>query len=58
MGNGYDMTETSYIKDGTARLVVEMVKREWPQQWPNFLAELTDLAKTGKEYQIEVMCDT
>lgn len=54
MSVGYDMNETSYIKDGTARLVVEMVKREWPQQWPSFLQDLTDLAKNGKEYQIEV----
>lgn len=55
MCNAHDMAETTYIKDGTARLVVEMVKREWPQQWPNFLAELTDLAKNGREYQIEVV---
>lgn len=54
MENGTDMNDPSYIKDGTARLVVEMVKREWPQQWPNFLQELTNLAQKGKEYQIEV----
>lgn len=54
MGSGTDMNEPSYIKDGTARLVVEMVKREWPQQWPNFLQELTDLSQCGKEYQTEV----
>lgn len=54
MSSGCDMNETSYIKDGTARLVVEMVKREWPQQWPNFLQELTDLSKDGQEYQTEV----
>lgn len=54
MGSGTDMNDPTYIKDGIARLVVEMVKREWPQQWPNFLQELTDLAQVGKEYQIEV----
>lgn len=55
MGSGTDMNEPSYIKDGTARLVVEMVKREWPQQWPNFLQELTDLSQCGKEYQTELV---
>jgi exportin-5 len=54
MGSGTDMNDPTYIKDGIARLVVEMVKREWPQQWPTFLQELTDLAQVGKEYQIEV----
>lgn len=31
--------ESSFNKDGIARLVVEMVKREWPQQvsFPFFL---------------------
>ena len=52
MGSGTELN--MYIKDGIARLVVEMVKREWPQQWPNFLQELTDLAQVGQEYQIEV----
>ena len=52
MGSGTELN--MYIKDGIARLVVEMVKREWPQQWPNFLQELTGLAQVGQEYQIEV----
>lgn len=54
MSTGFNMAEPSYIKDGTAKLVVEMVKREWPQQWPTFLQELTSLATRGNEYQIEV----
>lgn len=53
MNTGFNMAEASYVKDGTAKLVVEMVKREWPQQWPNFLQELTTLATRGNEYQIE-----
>lgn len=44
----------SFIKDGLARLVVEMVKREWPQQWPTFLPELIQLAQSGNTFQIEV----
>ena len=27
----------TFIKDATARLVVEIAKREWPQQWPTML---------------------
>ena len=27
----------AFIKDATARLVVEIAKREWPQQWPTML---------------------
>lgn len=30
-----------------SRLVVEMMKREWPQQWPTLLEELHTLSKRG-----------
>lgn len=30
-----------------SRLVVEMMKREWPQQWPGLLEELHLLSKRG-----------
>ena len=52
------LIEASYIKDGMARLVVEMAKREWPQQWPTFLTELTDLPKAQcglREFQTELV---
>ncbi|CAB3377710.1 Hypothetical predicted protein [Cloeon dipterum] len=39
--------EQSHIKDAIARLIVEMVKREWPQQWPSFLEEMDALCKRG-----------
>jgi|688.fasta_scaffold475475_2 hypothetical protein len=48
MGSGTELN--MYIKDGIARLVVEMVKREWL----NFLQELTAFAQPEKGYQIEV----
>jgi hypothetical protein len=50
MGSGTDLNDPTYIKDGIARLVVEMVKREWL----NFLQELTAFAQPEKGYQIEV----
>jgi exportin-5 len=32
--------ELVHIKDALSRVIVEMIKREWPQQWPTLLAEL------------------
>ena len=43
-----DLTkEPNYIKDAIARIIVEIAKREWPQQWPSFLAELETLSQKG-----------
>lgn len=56
--NGTEMScyEPSFVKDGVARLVVEMAKREWPQQWPSFLTELTQLTQGEcKEFQAEIV---
>jgi exportin-5 len=39
--------EAVHIKDGISRIVVEIIKREWPQQWPNLLAELEVLCCKG-----------
>jgi exportin-5 len=36
-----------HVKDAIARSVVEIAKREWPQQWPSFLAELEALSAKG-----------
>ncbi|XP_071532489.1 exportin-5 [Panulirus ornatus] len=41
------LTEHLYVKDKVSRLVVEMMKREWPQQWPDLLNELHLLSKRG-----------
>lgn len=41
-----DPRELSNI-DGSAKLVVEIIKREWPQQWPNMLPELEALSQQG-----------
>lgn len=32
--------QINYLKDALARVVVEMIKREWPQNWPGMLTEL------------------
>ena len=39
--------EQAHIKDALSRVMVEMVKREWPQQWPTLLDELNTLCKMG-----------
>lgn len=36
-----------HIKDALSRIVVEMIKREWPQQWPSLLAELSAASEKG-----------
>ncbi|KAI8440518.1 LOW QUALITY PROTEIN: hypothetical protein MSG28_001771 [Choristoneura fumiferana] len=39
--------ETGHLNDALARVIVEMIKREWPQQWPTLLAELSDACAQG-----------
>ncbi|KAL3265609.1 hypothetical protein HHI36_009813 [Cryptolaemus montrouzieri] len=46
--------EELHMKDALSRVVVEMVKREWPQQWPSLLAELSDACGCG-EVQTELV---
>lgn len=36
-----------HIKDALSRIIVEMVKREWPQQWPALLNELCSASEKG-----------
>lgn len=39
--------ETAHLNDALARVIVEMIKREWPQQWSTLLAELSDACARG-----------
>ncbi|KAM4692893.1 exportin-5 isoform 2-T2 [Discoglossus pictus] len=48
------LEEEGHIKDVIARIVVEMIKREWPQHWPEMLTELETLTKHG-EAQTELV---
>lgn len=36
-----------HIKDALSRIIVEMIKREWPQQWPTLLSELSGASEKG-----------
>ena len=37
----------SFVLDGIGKIVVEMIKREWPQQWPTMLQEVEELSMKG-----------
>ncbi|XP_073484791.1 exportin-5-like [Aquarana catesbeiana] len=49
------LEEEGHIKNVLARIVVEMIKREWPQHWPNMLKELDTLTKNGEVQKELVM---
>uniref|UniRef100_A0A8B9JMA1 Exportin 5 n=1 Tax=Astyanax mexicanus TaxID=7994 RepID=A0A8B9JMA1_ASTMX len=48
------LEEESHIKDALSRIVGEMIKREWPQQWPDMLTEMETLTSYG-ETQTELV---
>ncbi|KAG2467195.1 XPO5 protein, partial [Polypterus senegalus] len=48
------LEEEGHIKDVLSRIVVEIIKREWPQHWPDMLRELESLTKLG-EVQTELV---
>lgn len=41
------LEEESHIKDVLSRIIVEMIKREWPQHWPDMLKEMEVLTSQG-----------
>ncbi|KAG1941606.1 exportin-1 [Pimephales promelas] len=41
------LQEECHVKDALSRIVVEMIKREWPQHWPDMLTEMEALAAMG-----------
>lgn len=48
------LEEESHIKDALSRITVEMIKREWPQNWPHMLKEMEALTSQG-EAQTELV---
>ncbi|KAG3289529.1 exportin 5, transcript variant X2 [Ictidomys tridecemlineatus] len=48
------LEEENHIKDVLSRIMVEMIKREWPQHWPDMLMELETLSRLG-ETQTELV---
>jgi len=41
------LTEQTHIKDALSRIVVEIAKREWPQEWPSMIADLNNIYAQG-----------
>ncbi|KAG7253823.1 hypothetical protein CRUP_004656, partial [Coryphaenoides rupestris] len=48
------LEEENHIKDALSRITVEMIKREWPQNWPDMLKEMEALTSLG-ESQTELV---
>nr|CAD7568076.1 unnamed protein product [Timema californicum] len=53
-GTELGIQEHNHIKDALSRVIVEMVKREWPQQWSTLLSELSEACTCG-ETQTEMV---
>ncbi|XP_073484789.1 exportin-5-like [Aquarana catesbeiana] len=49
------LEEGGHIKGVLARIVVEIIKWEWPQHWPNMMNELDTLTKNGEVQKELVM---
>jgi Exportin 1-like protein len=41
------LLEQTYIKEKAATLVVEIAKRDWPQQWEDLLNNLVQISLIG-----------
>ncbi|GFS47540.1 exportin-5 [Trichonephila inaurata madagascariensis] len=46
--------EELHIKDAACKIVVEIIKREWPQQWTSLMEELDRLCRLG-DTQVELV---
>lgn len=41
------VAQANFVKEKLVTVVVEIAKREWPQQWPELLPTLFQLAQQG-----------
>ncbi|KAH9505184.1 Exportin-5 [Bulinus truncatus] len=41
------LEEEQHIKDGVSRILVELMKREWPQLWENLFTDFTVVCQNG-----------
>ncbi|CAG5130696.1 unnamed protein product [Candidula unifasciata] len=51
------LEEEQHIKDGVSRILVELMKREWPQLWKNLFIDFNALCQNG-ETQTELVLQT
>ena len=45
------LDEPSYIKDAIAKFTVEIMKREWPQNWLDVIATLSEMSQKGVRHE-------
>lgn len=50
------LEEESHIKDVLSRIIVEMIKREWPQHWPDMMKEMEALTSEGVSNLCSAVC--
>lgn len=56
-GTEHLLVEQAHIKEAVSKLLVEMVKREWPQQWPQLMEELNNVAVLGEtQKELVLLC--
>jgi len=46
-GTANILEEQIHIKDAASRIIVELVKRDWPQLWQSLQKDLYDLCQLG-----------
>lgn len=46
-GTLHMLTEAIFVKEKLVRLIVEIIKRDWPQRWPTLFADLTQACALG-----------
>lgn len=49
------LEEQMHIKDALSRIVVEIAKREWPQQWSSMIDELDAICSCGVRISVTVL---
>ncbi|XP_046847872.1 exportin-5-like [Xenia sp. Carnegie-2017] len=49
------LDEPTYLKDAIAKYAVEIMKREWPQNWPDVINQLGDIAQQGPSQLFTVL---
>ncbi|KAK6181164.1 hypothetical protein SNE40_009086 [Patella caerulea] len=53
-GTKYLLEEELHVKDAISRIVVELMKREWPQNWQSLMTDLHNISQHG-ETQTELV---
>ncbi|XP_019849729.1 PREDICTED: exportin-5-like isoform X1 [Amphimedon queenslandica] len=47
-----DITLPGYLKEGMARVIVELLKKMWPNEWSNFSADVFSVVAKGTQVEL------